>query len=130
VQVKDQRVALTMDPHMGVMVISAQLQQQQQQQRQQQPAGAGAAVGGSSSGAPDRPPAAAAAAAAPGRGKQQAPRHTLVQFMVNFTMDDWDIMKQVVSPGDCLMPHRPPHDASVATPAAAAAAAKKQRRSQ
>jgi hypothetical protein len=120
VQVKDQRVALTMDPHMGVMVISAQLQQQQQQE----PAGAGAGGGGSSS-ALGQPPAAAAAPA-DGRGRQQGPRHTLVQFMVNFTMDDWDIMKQVVSPGDCLMPHRPPHDASVAPPAAA----KKQRRSQ
>jgi hypothetical protein len=40
------------------------------------------------------------------------------QFMMSLSMQDWEIMKQLVPRADCIMPHRPGHG----TPSPAAAA--------
>jgi hypothetical protein len=44
------------------------------------------------------------------------------QFMMSFTMRDWEVMKQLVEPQECVMPDRSHHHDNSSGGAAAAAA--------
>lgn len=80
-QVRDQRVKLSHDAGLGMMAETVDKRQMRQQQAAQQGRGG---HGGEGSGA----------------GEQQ------MQFVLSWSLADWEHMRTIVSPGDCRMKHR------------------------